>query len=98
MQIKTKDTLFVKTADGEFVVRPGSTGVESKRVIYFTDVTGTNAVGFPKDICVNVPSLFSVSYSIEDKEVSLKDVLREISSISMPKELQDQLTFRLQSL
>lgn len=99
MIVRTKDVFYVRVNENTLVVRPNTTGVtQDGKVFFFPDVTGTAAIGFPKESCLNLPALFSISRTIEDKEVSLRDVLRVVENSSLDKTTRDRLLFDLQSL
>ena len=99
MIVRTKDVFYVRINDSTLVVRPNTTGVnQDGKVFFFPDVTGTVAIGFPKETCLNLPGLFSISRNIEDKDVSLRDVLRVVETSSLDKTLRDKLLFDLMSL
>lgn len=85
MDITIREPVYIVCDGQEYVVRPGTTGVEKDRVSFFYDCTRTVAVGFSRDYCLDNPKAFSVSKTILDKEVSLKDVMDAISKSDLPK-------------
>lgn len=76
MDIRVKEPLYILIGNQEYVVRPGTVGVEKKRVVFFYDTTRTSAVGFSRDYCIDNPQTFQVMRTLSDKEVSQKDVLK----------------------
>lgn len=98
MNIHIKDVLYVKQGTQEYVVRPSTVGTEQNKIVYFSDVTKNIAVGFPREFCLNNPSLFQVSRTITDKEVSLRDVLKVIEGTPMDKATKESLTYLLSDL
>lgn len=76
MDIRVKEPLYILNRNQEYVVRPGTVGVERNRVVFFYDNTRTVAVGFSRDHCMENPQTFQVSRTLSDREVSQKDVLR----------------------
>ncbi len=80
MDIRIKEPLYIVQQGQEYTVRPGTVGVERNRVVFFYDVTRTAAVGFSRDFCLENPQTFQVSRTLEDKELSFKDVARVIEN------------------
>ena len=78
MDIKIKEPLHILFNGHEYVVRPGTVGVERKRIVFFYDTTRTSAVGFPREYCIENPHTFQVSKTLTDREVSLKEVLKVV--------------------
>ena len=78
MDIKIKDSLHILVNKQEYIVRPGTVGVERNRTVFFFDTTRTHAVGFSREHCLENPQNFQVSKTLNDKEVQLKDVLKVI--------------------
>lgn len=76
MDIRIKEPLYVLVNNREYVVRPGTVGVEKNRVVFFYDTTRTSAIGFPRDYCLENPQTFQVARTLLDKEVSKNDVIR----------------------
>ncbi len=78
MDVKVKERLHILVSNHEYVVGPGTTGIERNRVVFFYDNTRTSAVGFSRDYCLENPQTFQVSRTLSDKDVPLKDVLRVV--------------------
>lgn len=97
MDIRIRETLFVDVQGAQYVVRAATLGVERKHVIHFFDTTKTVSVAFPKQFCLESP-LFYVVAKLEDKEVSLNDVLKTIDHTEMDSELRESLKFNIKSL
>lgn len=76
MDIRVKEPLYILSRGQEYVVRPGTVGVERSRTVFFYDTTRTSAVGFSRDYCIENPQTFQVAKTLSDKEVSQRDVLR----------------------
>lgn len=76
MDIRIKEPLYVLTHNQEYVVRPGTIGVEKNRVVFFYDNTRTFAVGFSRDYCIENPQTFNIAKTLSDKEVSKRDILK----------------------
>lgn len=76
MDIRVKEPLYILSHGQEYVVRPGTVGVDKNKVVFFYDTTRTVATGFSRDYCVENPQTFQVSRTLTDKEVSQKDVLK----------------------
>ena len=76
MDIRIKEPLYVLTRNQEYVVRPGTIGVEKNRVVFFYDNTRTFAVGFSRDYCIENPQTFNIAKTLSDKEVSKRDILK----------------------
>lgn len=77
-----------KTESGSYmerVVRSGTIGVEDKRQVFFADTTCSASIGFPKDFCLANKELFQVSRTVEDREISVKDVMVAIESAKLDK-------------
>lgn len=98
MDIRIKETVYVKSGDTEHVIRQGTIGADVKRVVYFPDTTRTVSVGFSRDFCLESPQLFSVSRTLSDSEISLKDVKKLLESTDMDEELRSLLQFKLEEL
>ena len=76
MDIRVKEPLYIISSNREYVVRPGTIGVEKNRVVFFYDNTRTSAVGFSRDFCVENPQLFQVAKTLADREISQRDILK----------------------
>ena len=76
MDIRVVEPLYIRSQGQEYIVRPGTIGVDKNRVIFFYDVTRTASVGFSRDFCLENPQLFKVARTLSDKEVSIRDVLK----------------------
>lgn len=76
MDIRVKEPLYILSQGQEYVVRPGTVGVERNRVVFFYDNTRTTAVGFSRDYCIENPQTFQIAKTLTDKEVSKRDVLK----------------------
>ena len=98
MDIKVTEPLYVRNGGVEHVVRPGTSGTEKNKVVYFYDVTRSVAVGFAKDFCLENPQVFQVSRTLTDKEVSLRDVLRIIEETGFPHAALDDVYEKLKQL
>lgn len=98
MNIRIKEPLYVHIDNNEYVVRPGTAGVEKNRVVFFHDVTRNAAVGFPRDCCLDNPQIFQVSRTLTDKEVSVKDVIRLVEDCSLPKDISENLIDKIRIL
>lgn len=98
MDIKIKEPVYVRQDGNSYVVRPSTTGVEKDRVVYFPDVTRNVSVGFSRDFCFEYPQIFSVSRTMTDKEVSVKDVLKIVEAFPMGKEAKESLMQKLSEL
>lgn len=98
MDIKVKEPLHILVNNHEYVVRPGTTGVERNRVVFFYDNTRTSAVGFSRDYCLENPQTFQVSRTLTDKDVPLKDVLRVVDESGLSPVDTINLYERLKSL
>lgn len=84
MDIRIKESLFIKCAGGvEYNVRSGTLGVERDKIVFFYDTTKTQAVGFPREFCLENP-MFVISRNLSDRELSLKDVLSVIEKVKDP--------------
>lgn len=76
MDIRIKEPLYILANNKEYVVRPGTVGVEKNRVVFFYDNTRTFAIGFSRDYCLENPQTFQVAKTLSDKEVSQRDVFK----------------------
>lgn len=76
MDIRVKEPLYILSQGQEYVVRPGTVGVEKNRVVFFYDTTRTSAVGFSRDYCIENPQTFQVAKTLSDREISQRDVLK----------------------
>lgn len=83
MDIRIKESLIIKCGGMEYSVRSGTLGVERDKIVFFYDTTKTQAVGFPRELCVENP-MFKVSRTLSDRELSLKDVLSVIEKVKDP--------------
>lgn len=79
MDIKIREPLYTSVNGQEYVVRPGTIGVEKNRVVHFHDVTKTTSVGFSRDFCLDNPQMFQVAKTLSDREVSVREVTKIIS-------------------
>lgn len=82
MEIRIKEPLYIVQQGKEYIVRPGTVGVEKNKVVFFYDVTRTSAVGYPREYCLENPQTFQVSRNLTDREVSIRDVSRLIENSS----------------
>lgn len=98
MDIRIKEPLYILGQGQEYVVRPGTVGVEKNRVVHFYDNTRTFAVGFSRDYCIENPQTFQVARTLSDKEISLRDVLRVIDESNLPAEKSAEIYERIKSL
>ena len=98
MTIRVKDTLYGKEGGNSFIVRQGTIGVERDKIVYFYDNTKSMAIGFPRDVCLNTPALFSVQRTIEDREVSVRDVVKIVENARITKDVMDEITTEILSL
>lgn len=80
MDIRVKEPLYILSRGQEYVVRPGTVGVEKNRIVFFYDVTRTASVGYPREFCLENPQMFSVARTLTDKEVYLKDVVKTLEN------------------
>lgn len=76
MDIRVKESLHILSNGKEYIVRPGTVGVEKNHIVFFYDTTKTSAIGFSRDYCLENPQTFQVSRTLSDKEVSKRDVLK----------------------
>lgn len=97
MEIRSKVAFYAKEGEKTYQVPVNTAGVLRDGVIYFYDITKTMAVGFSKNVCEYEVGMFHVKKTIEDRQVSLRDVLRVVSNhdISMGDE---ELMMKLKSL
>lgn len=98
MDIRLKEPLYILFNDREYVVRPGVTGVEKNKVVFFYDSTKTSAVGFSRDYCIENPQTFQVTRTLSDREISLRDVLKLIDESGLPSEKTEELYQKIKSL
>lgn len=98
MDITIKEPLYILQQGHEYVVRPGTVGVERNRVVFFYDSTRSNAVGFSRDYCTDNPQTFQISRTLNDKEVSLRDVLKVIEECGLSPQQTCQLMEQVKSL
>lgn len=98
MNIRIRETMYIRSGDVEHIVRPGTIGVEHKKVVYFYDVTRTVAAGFSRDFCLENPQIFNVSRSLSDKEVFLRDVLKVIDESDLDSTQIEKLCQRIKAL
>lgn len=78
MDIRIKEPMYVTQQGQEYIIRPGTVGVERNRVVFFYDVTRTAAAGFSREFCAENPQMFQIARTLSDKEISLRDVLKVI--------------------
>lgn len=98
MDIRVKEPLYILSQGQEYVVRPGTVGVEKNKVVFFYDTTRTSAVGFSRDYCLENPHTFQVAKTLSDKEVPIRDVLRIIDESDLSSELTKNLYQKIKSL
>lgn len=98
MDIRIKEPMYIRSGEIEHVVRPGTVGVEHKKVIYFYDVTRTVAAGFSREFCIENPQLFQISRNLSDKEVSVRDVLKIIDEAPLGAGVANELYIKIKSL
>lgn len=98
MDIRVKEPLYIHTQGQEYVVRPGTIGVEKNRVVFFYDSTRTSAVGFARDYCLENPHTFQVARTMSDMEVSRKDVLRILDNYVSGGSSMEDVYERIKSL
>lgn len=98
MDIRIREPLYIFSNDKEYVVRPGTVGVEKKRTVFFYDTTRTSAVGFSREYCLENPQTFQVARTLSDKDVPLKDVLKVIDESGLSQVAIANLHERLKSL
>lgn len=82
MDIRIKEPFYILSNGKEYVVRPGTVGVEKNRVVFFYDNTRTLAVGFSREYCIENPQTFQVSRTLSDKEISQRDVFKILDEYS----------------
>lgn len=82
MDIRVKEPLYLFIQGQEYVVRPGTVGVEKNRVVFFYDNTRTASVGFSRDYCLENPQTFQIAKTLSDKEVSQRDVFKILDGYS----------------
>ena len=72
MDIRIREGLYLRNIETktETTIRPATIGVETKGIVWFHDVSKTVKIGFSKEDKM----LFSVIPTIEDREVSAKQV------------------------
>lgn len=85
MDIRIKEPLYIFSNNREYVVRPGTIGVEKNRVVFFYDTTRTSAIGFSRDYCIENPQTFQVAKTLTDREVSQRDVLKILDEYKQKK-------------
>lgn len=83
MDIRIREPLYITQNGAEYVVRPGTVGVEKNKVVFFYDVTRTASVGFARDFCLENPQMFQVVRTLEDKEIPLKAVAKVLSEFNI---------------
>lgn len=98
MTFKIKESVYVHNGQTDYIVRQGTTGVERNRVVYFYDNTKTVAVGFPREACLENPQIFQGVRSLQDKDVSLKDVINVVEESGLSKQDADRLINNLNTL
>ena len=98
MDIRIKESLFLRNGSQEYVVRCGSIGAEHNKVVYFYDVTKSMAVGFPRQFCIENPQMFQVSRTLSDREVSVNDVIKGLKEMNLPADIQRMLEDKVNSL
>lgn len=96
MDIRIKETAYIKNSGTTHVIRAGTLGVEKQKIVYFYDATRTCAVGFPREVCLENPT-FAVTRTITDRDVPLKDVLSIIDDVQ-DLELREILTDKIKAL
>lgn len=98
MDIRVREPLYITSQGQDYVVRPGTVGVERNKVVYFYDVTRTAAVGYSRTYCLENPQTFSVSKTLSDKEVPVSDVLKVLKDCPLPPHIFEELQERIKSL
>lgn len=98
MDIRVKEPLYIFCQGQEYVVRPGTVGVERNKVVFFYDVTKTAATGFSREYCLENPQTFQVSRTLSDKELSRKDVIKAIEESSLSSFDKKNITELINSL
>lgn len=98
MEIRVKEPLYILYQGQEYVVRPGTVGVEKNKVVYFYDVTRTAAAGYSRDYCLENPQTFAVSRTLTDKEVSMNDVIRVLKNSNIPPQVMTEVEMKIKSL
>lgn len=98
MDIRIKEPLYLNNQGKAYVVRPSTVGVEKNHIVFFHDTTKANAVGFSRDFCLDNPQLFSISRTLSDKEVSVRDVLKVIDENISDTEILERLKMEIKSL
>ena len=76
MDIRIREGLYLRNIETktETTIRPATIGLETKGIVWFHDVSKTVKIVFSKDYCKEDKMLFSVIPTIEDREVSAKQV------------------------
>lgn len=84
----------------EYVIKPGTTGVEKNHIQYFFDTNRYAAVGFERGFCLENPQMFQVSKTLNDKEVPVSEVLKVVEEMQLPidKRVLTALVMRIKSL
>lgn len=99
MNIRTRETIYVLIDGEERVIRHGTIGVEKRKSVLFYDNTRTVAVAFEKETCLEMPQLFQVSRTLEDKDISSKDVISLIKeNVSLSQRDKEELIQQIQIL
>lgn len=98
MDIKVKEAIHVLHQGQEYIIRPGTIGVERNRIVFFHDVTRTTAVGYSREYCLENPQTFSISRTLSDKEVSVNDVLKVVRELPLNPQLMGEVEMKLKSL
>lgn len=98
MDIRIKESMYLSCQGQEYVVRTGTVGVERNKVVFFYDVTRTVAAGFSREFCLQNPQTFSVSRTLNDKEVSIHDVLKVIQESSLSPIEKSSLELQIRTL
>lgn len=87
MKVSLRESLFISTASGEYIVRKGATGVRRSGTLFFYDNTKTVAVGFSQQDCEEDHFLFQVARTLDEPEIPMRDVVALVDRLT-PEELQ----------
>lgn len=99
MDIRVKEPLYAMQHGSQYVVRPGTVGVEKNKIVYFYDVTKTVAVGVSRDFCLENPQIFQLSKTLSDKDIPLRDIRKVIESkLGQQPTLMQEIINELESL
>lgn len=98
MDIRIREPLYLIQQGKDYIVRASTVGVEKNHIMFFYDTTKTNAVGFSRDFCIDNPQMFSISRTLTDKDVSVRDVLKVIDENVSDKETLERIKLNIKSL